>query len=215
MSRLPPSPIKGDAMRVINKRVWGIAIVLCMIVTSGAFAQQEGYIEGSVFWSSRFSGNGPIANAIISVYDSLSLIGQDTTSAQGTFGFTLIPGTYYASFAKAGFYDSTLSNIMVTEAETTDVNLRLLWINNCHYFPGDVNNSHIFNGLDVIYGVSYFKGGPPPPYQCECTPGNTWYVAGDLNFSCSFNGLDIMYAVAYQGHGGPMPHGCPDCSPAP
>ncbi len=83
----------------------------------------------------------------------------------------------------------------------------------CDYIVGDVNNNGSFNGLDVTYGVAYFKGGPPPLYECECTPGNTWYVAGDVNASCSYNGLDITYAVSYF-KGGPPPHPCPDCPPA-
>jgi hypothetical protein len=82
----------------------------------------------------------------------------------------------------------------------------------CDYVVGDVNNSGGFNGLDVTYGVAYFKGGSVPPYECECTPGNTWYVAGDVNGSCNYNGLDITYAVAYF-KGGPDPAPCPDCPP--
>ncbi len=83
----------------------------------------------------------------------------------------------------------------------------------CNYVVGDVNNSGDLNGLDVIYGVSYFKGGPQPPYECECTEGDTWYVAGDVNGSCSYNGLDVTYLVAYF-KGGPDPVPCGDCPPA-
>jgi|GEM_PF-3968504 len=86
-------------------------------------------------------------------------------------------------------------------------------IDSCIYVVGDANNSGDFNGLDVTYGVAFFKGGPAPPYQCECTPGNTWYVAGDVNGSCNYNGLDITYAVAYL-KGGPDLIPCPDCPPA-
>jgi hypothetical protein len=82
----------------------------------------------------------------------------------------------------------------------------------CDYVVGDINDSGGLNGLDVTYGVAYFKGGPPPPYQCECTPGNTWYVSGDANASCSFNGLDITYLVSYF-KGGATPIPCGDCPP--
>lgn len=82
----------------------------------------------------------------------------------------------------------------------------------CDYVVGDVNNSGGYNGLDITYGVSFFKGGPLPPYTCECTPGNSWYVAGDVNASCSYNGLDITYGVSYfKGGAGPNP--CADCPP--
>jgi hypothetical protein len=83
---------------------------------------------------------------------------------------------------------------------------------NCQYVVGDANNSEVYNGLDITYGVAYFKGSPPPPYECECTQGNTWYVAGDVNASCDFNGLDITYGVAYF-KGGDAPQPCPDCPP--
>lgn len=85
-------------------------------------------------------------------------------------------------------------------------------IDSCVYTTGDANNSGEFNGLDVVFGVAYFKGGPPPPYECECTPGNIWYVGGDVNGNCSYNGLDITYAVGYL-KGGPDLVPCPDCPP--
>ncbi len=84
---------------------------------------------------------------------------------------------------------------------------------NCDYAVGDANGNGSFNGLDVVYSVSYFKGGPVPPYSCECTAGQIWYVAGDVNNSCNFNGLDVSYMVSYF-KGGPSPHPCPDCPPA-
>jgi hypothetical protein len=83
----------------------------------------------------------------------------------------------------------------------------------CVYTVGDINNSGNLNGLDVTYAVVYFKGGPPPPYECECTPGNTWHVGGDVNNSCAFNGLDVTYLVNYF-KGGNTPTPCADCPPA-
>lgn len=82
----------------------------------------------------------------------------------------------------------------------------------CDYVVGDVNGSDSYNGLDITYGVAFFKGGPVPPYECECTPGNIWYVAGDVNNSCNYNGLDITYGVAYF-KGGSAPVPCQDCPP--
>lgn len=83
----------------------------------------------------------------------------------------------------------------------------------CEYVLGDVNNNAVFNGVDVVYAVGYFKGGSVPQYSCECTPGNTWFVAGDVNGNCTFNGLDVTYMVSYF-KGGPAPVPCPDCPPA-
>jgi hypothetical protein len=84
----------------------------------------------------------------------------------------------------------------------------------CQYAVGDINGASGFNGVDVVYAVSYFKGGGAPPYLCECPTGsgNIWFVAGDVNASCNFNGVDVTYMVSYF-KGGPGPHPCPDCPP--
>jgi hypothetical protein len=84
--------------------------------------------------------------------------------------------------------------------------------NNCQYTTGDINGNGAFNGIDVTYGVTYFKGGNLPPYTCLCN-GSTWFVAGDVNGNCVFNGIDITYAVAYF-KGGAAPIPCPQCPPA-
>jgi hypothetical protein len=82
----------------------------------------------------------------------------------------------------------------------------------CDYIPGDINSSGSANGLDVTYGVNFFKGGPPPPFICECGSHGTVFVAGDVNGTCSFNGIDITYMVNYL-KGGPAIIYCPDCPP--
>jgi hypothetical protein len=88
----------------------------------------------------------------------------------------------------------------------------LIPISGCVYLPGDANGSNTFTGLDVTYSVRFFKGGPVPPFSCECTPGHTWYVAGDVNGSCSYSGLDVTYMVRYF-KGGSAAVPCPDCPP--
>jgi hypothetical protein len=77
---------------------------------------------------------------------------------------------------------------------------------------GDINGDDSPNGIDVTYGVSYFKGGPEPPYACECVLNEIWFVAGDVNGSCNFSGIDITYFVRYL-KGGPALIPCPDCPP--
>jgi hypothetical protein len=87
----------------------------------------------------------------------------------------------------------------------------------CDYVPGDVNGSDSYNGLDITYGVNYFKGGSDPlcPFgTCPIPPCDIFYYCGDVNGSCSYNGLDITYGVAYF-KGGPGPIPCPDCPPSP
>jgi hypothetical protein len=203
-------------MRMKAKVVLCVTLILCMAFTAGAFAQ-EGFVNGSIVWQGWLHGRElQVEGVVITAFDSLnSEAGRDTSSAQGLFDFALLPGIYHLTFIKTGYRDTVLNNINIVDAETTAVSMHPQWINNCHYHPGDINGNNIFNGIDVVYGVRYFKGGPPPPYSCECTPGSTWYVAGDVNWSCSFSGLDIAYMVRYQGHGGPNISACPCCPPAP
>jgi hypothetical protein len=83
----------------------------------------------------------------------------------------------------------------------------------CDYTVGDVNGSDSYNGLDVTYGVAFFKGGAEPLCP-DCQPCNDWNYCGDVNGSCSYNGLDITFGVAYF-KGGPGPIYCDDCPPNP
>jgi hypothetical protein len=85
-------------------------------------------------------------------------------------------------------------------------------VGGCDYLIGDINASDSYNGLDITYGVAFFKGGPDP--MCaECGLCPDWWYCGDVNGSCSYNGLDITYGVAYL-KGGPSLIPCADCPPA-
>jgi len=87
----------------------------------------------------------------------------------------------------------------------------------CSYVPGDVNGSDNYDGLDITYGVNYFKDTGPYPMcplrSCPIPPCHDFYYCGDVNGSCSFNGLDITYGVAYF-KGGADPVYCEDCPPS-
>jgi len=84
----------------------------------------------------------------------------------------------------------------------------------CDYMVGDVNGSNNYNGLDITYGVNFFKYGTPDP-QCnpDCPPCQGWHYCGDVNASCNYNGLDITYGVNYFKYGSPAPDPCADCPP--
>jgi hypothetical protein len=82
----------------------------------------------------------------------------------------------------------------------------------CNYEVGDINNDSTFNGLDINYGVLYLKGGPNPPYICECPRWESWYLAGDVNGDCRFSGIDITYMVGFL-KGGAALTPCPTCPP--
>jgi glucose/arabinose dehydrogenase len=60
---------------------------------------------------------------------------------------------------------------------------------------GDANRSGVFNGVDIVFLVRYFKGRGPAPDPIR---------AGDVNGDCVTNGGDIIYAVNYF-KGGPRP----------
>jgi hypothetical protein len=135
---------------------------------------------------------------------------------------TLLPGdtmisviTLDARFVGGGTYNGRI-DLVSNDPDTPDAQIPVTLLvttvgPGCHYVPGDINNNGAFNGIDITYGVTYFKGGTPPPYTCLCG-GSTWYVAGDVNGNCTFNGIDITYGVAYfKGGAGPIP--CPQCPP--
>jgi len=84
----------------------------------------------------------------------------------------------------------------------------------CHYMPGDINGSGQANGIDIVYGVSYMKGGNPPPDACYCPPmAFPFYASGDVNGNCAFNGIDITYYVAYLKGIQPALRWCETCPP--
>jgi len=135
----------------------------------------------------------------------------DYSDADGEYAIGGISnGTYDIIFTRAGYSDTTVQDVSVALGETTYVDM--IMHSACDYVVGDVNGSNNYNGLDITYGVAFFKGGPVPTYECECGQTGTWYVAGDVNGSCSYNGLDITYGVAYF-KGGDAPIPCPSCPP--
>jgi hypothetical protein len=83
----------------------------------------------------------------------------------------------------------------------------------CQYVAGDINDNGQSNGIDVTFGVSYFKGGNAPPNICICPPFGEFCAAGDVNGNCVFNGIDITFLVGYFKGGQPELLSCPDCPP--
>jgi len=138
---------------------------------------------------------------------------QALTDADGEYIFTAVEaGTYDIFFSHAQYRDSLINDVTIPLG-FVELNVSLAGSGPCgSYTVGDVNNSGSYNGLDITFGVSFFKGGALPMYECECGPGNTWFVSGDVNASCNYNGLDITYGVIYF-KGGDAPAPCPDCPP--
>jgi hypothetical protein len=83
----------------------------------------------------------------------------------------------------------------------------------CAYLKGDINNVPPANGIDITYGVSYLKGGNPPPVRCDmCPQPAPFYAAMDVNGTCNTNGIDITYFVSFL-KGGSALMFCPTCPP--
>jgi hypothetical protein len=81
----------------------------------------------------------------------------------------------------------------------------------CNRIPGDINNSGATNGIDVTYGIGYFKGGNAPPQICQCWSHPEFCINCDVNASCEFNGVDITYLVSILGGRDVELLPCPDC----
>ncbi|UCC79831.1 MAG: putative Ig domain-containing protein [Candidatus Zixiibacteriota bacterium] len=99
---------------------------------------------------------------------------------------------------------------------TDDQEFTLVINTTCEWVVGDVNGSDSYNGLDILYGVNFFKGGPAPTCtfgSCDFPPCDEFYYCGDVNGSCSYTGQDITYGINFF-NGGPAPVPCPDCPPA-
>jgi hypothetical protein len=157
----------------------------------------------------------PVPDVEVTVFHSDStLAGIDSTDVYGIYALSLSAGEYYALFTKENYADTTISDITITPEGTTIVDLTFDFIGICEYVVGDVNGSQSMNGLDVTFGINYFKYGYPEPIgcRCECTPGHVWYVCGDVNGSCFYNGVDITYHITIH-QGGPQAIPCPDCPP--
>lgn len=165
----------------------------------------------------KVDGVTPIEGAIVVANPHEG--GFITTDTTGPDGLFILPdmqwGPYDLTASATGFVPDTIPNVGIFSSDTTWISFTLQRIPSpCNYMIGDINNDGHFTGLDVTYMVRFFKGGPHPPYSCECPlgSGNNWYVSGDVNGSCSFSGLDVTYSVRYS-KGGPRPIPCSDCPP--
>jgi hypothetical protein len=116
----------------------------------------------------------------------------------------LLPGSYDAILK---LYANDQQNLQ------TDIPVRLTVESGCHYIVGDANADQVFNGLDALYLVNYFRGvGDTPPADCECASHGLIDAAADVNGDCVINGIDVIYMVRSLRHGNPLLY-CVDCPP--
>jgi len=117
--------------------------------------------------------------------------------------------------------DGTIGQPIIGRSSSANYSIEVgFWVgapagtSGCEYTIGDINNNGIANGIDVVYGVIYFKGGTPPPVRCDmCPEPAPFYAAGDVNGSCTFNGIDIGYFVNFLKGVYPSLQFCPTCPP--
>ncbi len=198
-------------MKVLRKPLAMLALGISAMILFPVSAF-SGILTGTVIDNVIFN---PVPDVEVSVFQSDStLAGMDTSDINGIYALILNAGEYYAVFSKQNYADTTISGIIIVPQDTTVIDLVLRFINNCDYVPGDANNDGVFNGYDITFLIAWLKGGPPPPYSCECRPGWIWWPAVDYNCSCSFNGSAITYIIAYFKAGyGQWACPCPDCPP--
>ena len=166
-----------------------------------------GYITGVITDSSL----SPVENVFVQVVDTPF---SGSTGPDGRFLLQGMETGYYdLSFTHDDYIDTLVAGLFAVIHDTAVVDMVLTEWTGCYYVVGDANANEIYNGLDITYGVSYLKGGDPPPYQCECAPHGTWYVAGDVNGNCDYNGLDITFGINFLKGLTPEIFHCPDCPP--
>jgi hypothetical protein len=162
-------------------------------------------------------------NVPYNVIDSLSIVINTDWLAVSPYSGYIAPGTQIdaeitlsAKHLTLGTYTGDIyldSNDPVDSLIIIPVSITVT--SGCYYVTGDVNNSGDLNGLDVTYGVSFFKGGSDPMCSfgsCLIPPCDAFFYCGDVNGSCSYNGLDITYGVNYF-KGGEDPIPCASCPP--
>lgn len=133
----------------------------------------------------------------------------DTTDVSGQYSFAdIFVGTYDLLFSKEGYVDTTVTDVVVEDGlvTTVDVSMRLA---GCDYVMGDVNGVGGYDGLDIVFGVAFFKDGPAPVCP-DCPLCPDFPYCGTVNGDCAYDGLDIVYGVAFF-KDGPAPIPCDDC----
>jgi hypothetical protein len=207
-----------------------------MVLSSGWFSIKNTTIDGCSFlWQNSFFGTDgnslqydgitygqtyeDLAFCFIGTYQA-PWLSTDVTSIFVTPGGTApVNVGMDAADLTAGTYTGSVifnTNELGATIHTIPVTFNVGGAGACVYVPGDINSNGSGNGIDVTYGVSYLKGGTPPPDTCfDCpNPGAFLLAAMDVNGNCMANGIDITYFVAYLKGLQPALLYCDQCPPA-
>jgi parallel beta-helix repeat protein len=187
---------------------------------SGVFVADSTYAAGDgpiSIYGSDFDGDGDIDFALAQYY--LNNIAIWSNSGSGVFAqdSSYDVGSFPVNVAAGDFDGDKTLDLVSTNFIGDNISVLLNSVAaGCEYVTGDVNGSGSYNGLDITYGVNFFKGGSNPMCaigSCPIPPCDAFFYCGDVNGSCSYNGLDITYGVNYfKGGSNPIP--CGDCPPA-
>ncbi len=188
---------------------------ISILLNRGSANAERGAIVGVV---TEPDGITPIPGAQILVRRDGWSAGSDITDPQGSYSIPgLLIGPYQIEASRAGYETAINDSIQVALDETTFVNIVMASSGGCDYMAGDINGNGSANGIDVVYGVSYLKGGNAPPTDCNppCTgQPDPFFAAMDVNGNCAANGIDITFFVAYLKGLQPALLNCPNCPPA-
>jgi hypothetical protein len=96
------------------------------------------------------------------------------------------------------FYATGWETLDCNDTLTINVTLE----HSCNYVIGDINGNGIANGVDVVFAISFFRGGNTPPIDCgspvgPCPQNSPFYAAGDVSGNCTFNGMDVTFLANY------------------
>jgi hypothetical protein len=154
----------------------------------------------------------PVEGALVRAVEQDQVRAADTADAAGHYALIELQTVPHDVWVIAeGYAEIYMQGVEVYDGDTTRLDIALTVA--CPYIPGNVNGPPPANGLDVVYAVSFFKGGPPPPDRCDmCPQPAPFYAAVDVNGTCTTNGIDITYFVLYL-KGGPELMWCPTCPP--
>jgi len=210
-----PSDLQFWVVKIDDGVIQGGSPDIDLIPTAFVDTVQEGSSVNSDLYinnvgnASLYYGIAEGANWINAVPDTGDVPTAEADTAVITFdASSLTPGTYNGELI-------INSNDLDEPQVLLPVTL-VVQVGGCSYIPGDINGNGAANGIDVTFGVSFFKGGMPPPHNCHpFCPGtpDPFYASGDVNGSCTFNGIDITYFVAYLKGLQPALLFCPDCPP--
>jgi hypothetical protein len=203
--------IKRNRLKKILILMASIELLLLSLAgyVMAQFYDQDGHL--TIGWDPPSYGT-PISNYIWSyeINGSLdSIRGNSPSDARFDSSVTLLNhGDWALFFIKAiSIYNDTSS---IAYSDTA-------FSNTCRYISGDLNGDGTTNGIDVAFGVNYFKGScAAPPVNCHPTcpdEPDPFYAARDVNGNCAFSGIDITYFVRYLKGRVPSLLYCADCPP--